>query len=205
MRPFWQATADLGLYVFIHPLPRVIGWSAMNADDLGRMLGWEFSLMVAAVRLINSGLLDELPILRVQFSHFAGGIGRYRTRIEGFQQRDRAGTVGIHRHDRQPLQHFDHYVRHRLFYDCAGWSSRDRAAEYGGEWTRIGLAEVPASQCVFATDYPQVTHADEEIAAYIAALRALGPDAQDVLDGANAAKLIPDLSRRSVAGSVTAA
>ena len=27
----------------------------MDADDLGRMLGWEFSLMTAAVRLINPG------------------------------------------------------------------------------------------------------------------------------------------------------
>ena len=35
----------------------------MDADDLWRMLGWEFSLMVATVRLINSGLLDKLPSL----------------------------------------------------------------------------------------------------------------------------------------------
>jgi ABC-type polysaccharide transport system permease subunit len=31
----------------------------MNADDLWRMLGWEYSLMVATVRLINSGLLEK--------------------------------------------------------------------------------------------------------------------------------------------------
>jgi hypothetical protein len=29
------------------------------------MLGWEFSLMVATVRLINSGLLDELTSLNM--------------------------------------------------------------------------------------------------------------------------------------------
>ena len=86
LRPFWKAAADLGLYVFIHPLPRVISWAHMDADDLGRMLGWEFSLMVATVRLINSGLLDELPPLKVQVSHFAGGIARYLPRIRGLQQ-----------------------------------------------------------------------------------------------------------------------
>ena len=75
VRPFWTAAADLGLYVFIHPLPRVISWRQMEADDLGRMLGWEFSLMVATVRLINSGLFDDLPSLNIQISHFAGGIG----------------------------------------------------------------------------------------------------------------------------------
>ncbi|MGB9260882.1 MAG: amidohydrolase family protein, partial [Pseudolabrys sp.] len=77
LRPFWKAAADLGLYIFIHPLPRVISWGQMEADDLGRMLGWEFSLMVATVRLINSGLFDELPSLTIQISHFAGGISRY--------------------------------------------------------------------------------------------------------------------------------
>ena len=40
LRPFWCAAADLGLYVFIHPLPNVIRWEHMYADDLGRMLGW---------------------------------------------------------------------------------------------------------------------------------------------------------------------
>src|SRR5262249_22059667 len=58
LRPFWRAAADLGLYVFIHPLPAVISWPLLYADDLGRMLGWEFSLMVATVRVLNSGLLD---------------------------------------------------------------------------------------------------------------------------------------------------
>jgi predicted TIM-barrel fold metal-dependent hydrolase len=69
-RPFWRAAAALDFYVFIHPLPKVIAWRAMDADDLGRMLGWEFSLIVAAVRLVNCGLLDELPALRIQLAHF---------------------------------------------------------------------------------------------------------------------------------------
>src|SRR5262249_16928437 len=50
LRPFWRAAADLGLYVFIHPLPKVIAWPQLYADDLGRMLGWQFSLMVATIR-----------------------------------------------------------------------------------------------------------------------------------------------------------
>src|SRR5215467_41903 len=81
--PFWKAVVDHGLYVFVHPLAAVIRWKHMNADDLGRMLGWEFSLMTATVRLINGGVLDELPGLKVQFSHFSGGIGRYLGRVRG--------------------------------------------------------------------------------------------------------------------------
>jgi uncharacterized protein len=196
LRPFWRAAADLGLYVFIHPLPRVIDWVHMDADDLGRMLGWEFSLMVATVRLINCGLLDELPTLKIQLSHFAGGLGRYLPRIRALQQREVAGTAGLLRHGRQPRQPFDHYIRHRLFYDCCGWSSVNDAAACGGEWVRSGLSEVPASQCVFATDYPQAVRDDAEVAAYVEAMRKLGPEARSVLDGANAGKLIPNLGHR---------
>jgi predicted TIM-barrel fold metal-dependent hydrolase len=196
LRPFWKAAADLELYVFIHPLPRVIAWAHMDADDLGRMLGWEFSLMVATVRIINSGLLDELPTLRIQVSHFAGGIGRYLSRIRGLQQREASGTASIPRHGRQPRKPFDHYLQDRLFYDCAGWSGPDHAAERGAEWVRTGLAELPASRLVFATDYPQAVHDADEVVAYVEAIRALGTGAQTVLDGGNSEKLIPNLNER---------
>jgi predicted TIM-barrel fold metal-dependent hydrolase len=196
LRPFWQAAADLGLYVFIHPLPQVVAWPQLYVDDLGRMLGWEFSLMVATLRIINSGLLDDLPTLKIQFAHFSGGIGRYLGRIRGFQQRDKWGTASVPRHGRQPKKPFDHYLEHRLFYDCAGWAGPDHAAAWGAEWVRFGLQEVALSQTVFATDYPQAVRDADEVAGYVAAVRALGPDARAMVDGVSAERLVPDLAGR---------
>jgi predicted TIM-barrel fold metal-dependent hydrolase len=167
----------------------------MEADDLGRMLGWEFSLMVATVRLINSGLFDELPSLTIQISHFAGGISRYLPRIHGLQQREKSGTASIPRHNRRPQKPFDHYLHHRLFYDCAGWSGPDQAAERGAEWVRTGLSELPTAQVVFATDYPQAVRDDDEVVAYVDAIRALGTEGQTVLAGANVGRLIPRLNQ----------
>jgi len=192
LRPFWRASADLGLYAFIH-------WFRMDADDLGRVLGWEFSLMTAAVRLINSGLLDELPTLNIQFSHFAGGIGRYLGRIRGFQERDKWGTAKIARHGRRPHHPFDYYLDRRLYYDIAGWAGPDRAAQLGGHWVRFGLQELASSQLVFASDYPQAVREAGEVAAYVEAVRALGQEGRAIATGANAEKLIPDLERRLAA------
>ena len=196
LQPFWKVCADLNLYVFIHPLPRVIRWARMDADDLGRMLGWEFSLMTAAVRLINCRLLDDLPSLKILFSHFAGGIGRYRGRICGFQAREQFGTAQLPRHNRRPRQPFEHYLDQRLYYDVAGWAGPDRAAEYGEHWVRFGLQELPLSQLVFATDYPQAVREPGQVAAYVEAVRGLGDGGRAVAGGANAEKLIPDLKRR---------
>jgi hypothetical protein len=58
---------------------------------------------------------------------------------------------------------------------------------------------------VFATDYPQAVHCNNEVVAYVNAVRTLGPEAQAVLDGANAEKLIPYLNDRLKARSVSRA
>ena len=49
---------------------------------------------------------------------------------------------------------------------------------------------------MFATDYPQAVRDDGEVKAYVDAVRALGPNARAMLEGANAEKLIPDLKKR---------
>jgi predicted TIM-barrel fold metal-dependent hydrolase len=196
MRPFWKACADLGLYVFIHPLPRVIRWNRMNADDLGRMLGWEFSLMVVVVRLINSGLLDELPSLRILVAHFAGGLGRYLGRIRGLQQRGSWGTKDISGHGRSPRFGFEHYLNERLFFDCAGWAGPDLTGGFAADWVGRGLSEIDPSRCVFASDWPQAVHRPIEVSAAIEATRALGAAGARLVSGSNATKVIPDLPER---------
>jgi hypothetical protein len=58
------------------------------------------------------------------------------------------------------------------------------------------LTELPGSQCVFATDYPQGVRDDGEVAAYVEAVRTLGQQARTMLEGAAVEALIPDLRTR---------
>jgi predicted TIM-barrel fold metal-dependent hydrolase len=196
LRPFWKAACELGLYVFIHPLAKVIKWNRMDADDLGRMFGWEFSLMIATIRVINSGLLDELPDLKIHFSHFSGGIGRYRGRYNGFQQRTRWGTSQIKGHNRQPKQPVDFYLNNKLYYDCAGWAGPEPCGPLGADWVKFGLQELALSQCVFATDYPQAIRDPEQVKDYVEAVEQLDPNAHALVHGLNAEKLIPNIKDR---------
>jgi hypothetical protein len=64
---------------------------------------------------------------------------------------------------------------------------------------RFGLQELPLSQLVFASDYPQAVREPGKVAAYIAAVRGLGESGRAIAAGANAEKLIPDLKRRLAA------
>ncbi len=196
LEPFWREVTERGLYVFVHPLPRVIRWNRMDADDLGRVLGWEFSLAVAALRLMNSGVLDRYLDLKVQFAHFAGGIGRYMSRIRGFGTRVQWGTAASERHGRQPGQEYEYYINRRLFYDNAGWVGPLETGRMGVEWTEFGLREVALSQIVFATDYPQAVRTDEECIEYVEAIKFMGRLGETILGG-NAGQLIPKLAKKS--------
>jgi hypothetical protein len=141
-------------------------------------------------------LLDELPDLKIQFSHFSGGIGRYRGRYNGFQQRSKWGTSQIKSHNRQPKHPVDYYLNNKLFYDCAGWAGPDPCGPLGADWVRFGLQELALSQCVFATDYPQAIRDPAEVKAYVEAVKQLDPNANALVHGLNADKLIPDIKHR---------
>jgi predicted TIM-barrel fold metal-dependent hydrolase len=72
--PFWTAASRLGMYVFVHPALRLNDSRQFNAYDSARAVGREFSLIMAIIRLINSGVLDRHPNLTIQMAHLSGGI-----------------------------------------------------------------------------------------------------------------------------------
>ena len=90
-----------------------------DAYDTARGVGREFSLIMATIRLINSGVFDRHPELTVHMAHLSGGIAGMLARIRCFQDKDFWGTAGNARHGvdaearLRPLHPQQSRVRHR--------------------------------------------------------------------------------------------
>ena len=98
IEPFWDEVGKLGLFVFVHPALKLNRAEQFDAYDTARGVGREFSLIMATIRLINSGVFDRHPELTVHMAHLSGGIASMLARIRSFQDKEFWGTAGNPRH-----------------------------------------------------------------------------------------------------------
>jgi predicted TIM-barrel fold metal-dependent hydrolase len=176
LEPFWNEVTRLGMFVFVHPALKLNFTQPLNGYDMARSIGREFSLVAATVRLINSGLMDRHPGLRIHMSHLGGGIATMLGRIRKYQDKEFWGVAGHPLHGKLPAQEFDHYLRERLVFDTAGMCGEIKSVQ-------AALVELPASRCVFGTDYPQEIRDTAGVAKFVAEIRALGADRERILSG----------------------
>lgn len=174
LNPFWAECEKRGLYVFVHPALRPAVTEHLQAYDLVRSVGRQFSLATATVRLIDGSVLDRFPALKFQIGHLGGGFAVLWERIRAFHDRERLGTAGDPVHGKLPLKNIDHYIRERLYFDTAGIFGSMNAV-------RAALGEIPASQIVFGTDYPLEIHSDRDMQAFVENLKKSGADGQKIL------------------------
>ena len=176
LEPFWNEVDRLGMFVFVHPALKLNQAQQFDAYDTARAVGREFSLIMATIRLINSGVFDRHSGLTVHMAHLAGGIASMLARIRSFQDKKFWGTAGNRRHGAKGEKDFDYYIRHNLIFDTAGFAGGIGAI-------RAGLCEIPASRIVFATDYPQEIRKREVVRDFVRDIRKLGPDGERILSG----------------------
>ena len=176
LEPFWAAAARLGMYVFVHPALRLNDSRQFNVYDTARSVGREFSLIMATIRLINSGVLDRHPDLTIQMAHLSGGLASMIGRVRSYQDKDFWATAGNPRHGIKPERDFDYYLSERLVFDTAGFCGAIRAV-------KMALMEFPSSRIVFATDYPQEIRGREAVRDFVAQLHGLGTPGDQILGG----------------------
>jgi predicted TIM-barrel fold metal-dependent hydrolase len=185
--PFWTEAARLGLFVFVHPALKLNFSQQFDGYDTARSVGREFSLIMATIRLVNSGVFDRHPGLTVHMAHLSGGIASMLGRIRSYQDKDFWGTKDNARHGMKAQKDFDYYIRNNLVFDTAGF-----AGAIGSVQT--ALVEIPASRIVFATDYPQEIRQREVVRDFVRDIRALGKDGEQILSG-NVGLLLKDTAK----------
>src|SRR5262249_42723493 len=162
--PFWAEAARLGMFVFVHPALKLNHSQQFDGYDTARSVGREFSLIMATIRLINSGVFDRHPDLTVHMAHLGGGIASMIGRVRSYQDKEFWGTAATPRHGRKAREAFDHYIAHNLVFDTAGFCGAIGAV-------KAALIEIPAARIVFATDYPQEIRAREAVRDFVKDVR----------------------------------
>ena len=174
--PFWIEAERLGLFVFVHPALKLNYSQQFDGYDTARSVGREFSLVMATIRLINSGVFDRHPKLTLHMAHLGGGLAGVIARIRGYQDKKFWGVEGHPKHGRKAEKEFDYYIKNNIVFDSAGFCCAIGAVN-------AALTEIPASRIVFATDYPQEVRAREPVRDFVRELRALGKPGEQILSG----------------------
>jgi len=166
--PVWEAAADLGAVVFIHPWGCSLG-PRLGANFLGNTFGQPAETALALSHLIFGGTLDRIPGLKLLTAHGGGFLPTYIGRSD-HAWRERPDARGC---ARPPSE----YLR-RIWYD---------ALVYTPQALRHLVEVVGSDKVVLGTDYPF----DMGIAAPVERAAAAGLPAADlnaILSG-NAATL----------------
>ena len=171
---FWIEVEKLGLFIFVHPALKLNFPQQFDAYDTARSVGREFSLIMATIRLINSGVFDRYPSLLVHMAHLGGGIASMLGRIRSYQDKDFWGLRGNAKHGRTSLNDFDYYLRTKFMFDTAGFCGAIGSV-------KTALVEISAERLIFATDYPQEIRGREVVRDFVNDIRKLGPVGDRIL------------------------
>lgn len=172
LKPFYRKAEELGLFVFVHPSLSSPG-NYMDYD-LGRSVGREFQLVLAVIRLINGGVLDEFPGLDFIISHLGGGISALMGRIEPYQDKVFWMTADHDRHGKLPREPFRNYLN-RLYFDLGGCFGNINPV-------KCALVEIKPENLLLGTDYPQEMRGGQPIREFVEEIKKL-PLSQKQIEG----------------------
>ncbi|OGO18146.1 MAG: hypothetical protein A2Z14_13540 [Chloroflexi bacterium RBG_16_48_8] len=73
-RPFWAAAEETGALVFIHPTTRGFSAPVFNEFYLWNTVGNPLETTITAAHMINAGVMESFPRLKVLLAHGGGAI-----------------------------------------------------------------------------------------------------------------------------------
>lgn len=82
-RPLFRKAAELGIYVYLHPqLPEDKRYEGFGFTFAGPGLGFTVDTVTTLLRMVVSGLFDEVPQLKLVLGHLGEGLPFLMERIE---------------------------------------------------------------------------------------------------------------------------
>jgi len=142
-RPFWRALTELDVPFYLHPRPPTAGVCSLY-DGHPWLLGptWTFAVETAvhALRLIGSGLFDELPRLQIILGHLGEGLPFYLWRIDNRNNWMHAP------HKYTAKKRVADYFRSNFHVTTSGHFSTPALIDT--------IAEIGADRVMFSIDYP---------------------------------------------------
>lgn len=120
LEPVWEAIAQAGLVVFLHPHYGVDGkaWGEKeNGHVLPLALGFPFETTIATTRLILSGVFDRHPDLRLLLAHSGGALPQLSSRLASCIDHDPAVA--------SRLKHDARYYLGKLYFDAVAYGSEE--------------------------------------------------------------------------------
>jgi aminocarboxymuconate-semialdehyde decarboxylase len=181
-RPFFRKAAELDMPVFVHAAGAPVDCASLLKHSLYRSLGRSLDHALVTARLLYSGLLEELPGLRLMMGHL-GGLFFVNTRRLLRDSRIPSSAPASERY----LRLLDQFL-----FDTAP------SFVYGPTELQCAIATLGVPRVTYGTDYP-VGGEPTMLADGVAHLRALGLPAADearVLGGNAAAFFGLDLRAR---------
>lgn len=127
--PFWDAAADAGALVFIHPTTRGFGIEALDSYYLWNSVGNPLETAVTAAHIAMAGVLERFPRLRVLLAHGGGALPVLRGRLRrAYAVRPEAAARTRHGPDWSLRRFYYDSVTHdaALLADLAGYAGAEQ-------------------------------------------------------------------------------
>lgn len=169
--PFFEAAAELGMAVFVHPASPLVGQERLTKYYFPLIVGNPLETALAISKLIFGGVLERLPALRICFAHGGGAFPFTLARLDhGWKVRPE-GPAAIPRPPRE-------YAR-MLYFDSLTLS---------GANLQFLVEQFGAGRVMIGSDYPFDMGSDDPVGALAEAR--LSAEARAEIEGGTAARFL---------------
>jgi predicted TIM-barrel fold metal-dependent hydrolase len=182
--PIFEVAERTGAPILVHPkLHQSLHPDALSDEwRLNAIFGREAALSESISKVIHEGVLDRHPELNLVYHHLGGNIASMLGRVH--LQLDDGRWPG--QENLKPFDEFLEQLRSRIYLDTSGFFGYNAPL-------RTTLEEFPASNVLFATDYPFEPRDAAELREFSASVEDVAPaDADDILHQ-NAERLLINL------------